>query len=281
MRTAARMPTTSYRCDMATEDTHGLGYHQVDDDPNVDVLIATMDGTARWDATLRLRSWERAQLGLAQGERLIDVGCGLGEAGLVLAQDLGDGGELVGVDASERMLQVARSNARAARCRVRFTVGDARSLDEPDDSFDAARAERTLQWLADPAAAVAEMVRVVRPGGRVSSSIRTGRRSRSMSATTHSLPSSARGCERSEIEPPTSAGDCTTSSPPLVASRSHGPMRRRPGRPGTLTSRRHRLGASRWRASPTTSSPPVGWRPPTEGGSCRRSTTPRGEVSSR
>ncbi len=67
-----------------------------------------------------------------------------------------------------RMLRVARSNAGAARCRVRFTLGDACSLDEPDDSFDAVRSERTLQWLADPAAAVAEMVRVVRPGGRVS-----------------------------------------------------------------------------------------------------------------
>jgi SAM-dependent methyltransferase len=153
---------------MATEDTHGLGYHRVDDDPNVDVLIASMDRTAGWDATLRLRSWERAHLGLAHGERLLDVGCGLGEAALGLAQDLGDGGEVVGVDVSERMLRVARSNAGAARCRVRFTVGDARSLDEPDDSFDAARSERTLQWLADPAAAVAEMVRVVRPGGRVS-----------------------------------------------------------------------------------------------------------------
>ena len=121
MRTAARIPTTSYRWGMATEDTHGLGYHRVDDDPNVDVLIATMDGTAGWDATLRLRSWERAHLGLAHGERLLDVGCGLGEAALVLAQDLGDGGELVGVDVSERMLRVARSNAGAARCRVRFT----------------------------------------------------------------------------------------------------------------------------------------------------------------
>ena len=153
---------------MATEDTHRLGYQRVDDDPNVDVLLATMDGTAGWDATLRLRSWERAHLGLAHGERLLDVGCGLGEAALGLAQDLGDGGEVVGVDVSERMLRVARSNAGAARCRVRFTVGDACSLDEPDDSFDAARSERTLQWLADPAAAVAEMVRVVRPGGRVS-----------------------------------------------------------------------------------------------------------------
>jgi len=162
------MPTTSYRCGMATEDTHGLGYHRVDADPNADVLLAAMDGTAGWDATLRLRSWERAHLGLAPGERLLDVGCGLGEAALRLAEDLGEGGEVVGVDVSDRMLRVARFNAGAARCRVRFTVGDACSLDEPDDSFDAARSERTLQWLADPAAAVAEMVRVVRPGGRVS-----------------------------------------------------------------------------------------------------------------
>ena len=153
---------------MATEDTHGLGYQRVDDDPNAGVLIATMDETAGWDATLRLRSWEREHLGLAHDARLLDVGCGLGEVALGLARDLGDDGEVVGVDLSERMLRVARSNAGAARCRVRFTLGDACSLDEPDDSFDAARSERTLQWLADPAAAVAEMVRVVRPGGRVS-----------------------------------------------------------------------------------------------------------------
>ncbi len=153
---------------MATPDSHGLGYRRVDEDPNVDVLLAAMDGTAGWDATLRLRSWERAQLGLTPGERLLDVGCGLGEAALELAQDLGEGGEVVGVDLSERMLRVARSNAGRAPGRVRFTVGDASALDEPDDSFDAVRSERTLQWLADPAAAVAEMVRVVRPGGRVS-----------------------------------------------------------------------------------------------------------------
>lgn len=153
---------------MATGDTHGLGYRRVDDDANVDVLLATMEETAGWVATRRLRSWERAHLTLARGERLLDVGCGLGEAALGLAVDLGGSGEVVGVDASERMLRVARSNAVAAPCRVRFAVGDACALDEPDGSFDVARSERTLQWLADPAAAVAEMVRVVRPGGRIS-----------------------------------------------------------------------------------------------------------------
>jgi ubiquinone/menaquinone biosynthesis C-methylase UbiE len=153
---------------MATDDTHRLGYHGVDDDPNVAVLVAAMEGTADWDATRRLRAWERDRLALTPGERLLDVGCGLGEAALALASDLGDRGEVVGIDKSEQMLQVARSNARSARCRVRFTTGDAGSLDEPDDAFDVARSERTLQWLASPDAAIAEMVRVVRPGGRIS-----------------------------------------------------------------------------------------------------------------
>ena len=51
---------------------------------------------------------------------------------------------------------------------MRFVVGDACTLDEPDDSFDVVRSERTLQWLTDPEAAVAEMTRVLRPGGLVS-----------------------------------------------------------------------------------------------------------------
>lgn len=153
---------------MATGDSHGLGYERVDDDPNADVLLTTMDETAGWDATVRLRSWERARLGLAGGHRLLDVGCGLGEAALALATDLGAAGEVVGVDASERMLRVARASAADVPCRTRFTVGDACALDEPDDAFDAVRSERLLQWLSDPAVAVAEMVRVVRPGGRIS-----------------------------------------------------------------------------------------------------------------
>jgi SAM-dependent methyltransferase len=153
---------------MAPEDRHRLGYRRVDDDPNVAVLVAAMDDTAGWDATRRLRDWERVELRLAPGERLLDVGCGTGDAALALAEDLGDQGTLVGIDASEQMLRVARANARSARCRVLFSTGDAGALDEPDDSFDVARSERTLQWLPDPAAAVAEMVRVVRPGGRLS-----------------------------------------------------------------------------------------------------------------
>jgi SAM-dependent methyltransferase len=150
------------------DETHALGYVQVDGDPNVGVLMATMDDTAGWQATQQLRAWERAQLRLRAGQRLLDVGCGLGDAALGLAEDLGAGGEVVGVDASAAMIAGARGRAGGARCRVRFAVGDALALAEPTSWFDAVRSERCLQWLTDPEAAVAEMARVVRPGGLVS-----------------------------------------------------------------------------------------------------------------
>lgn len=149
-------------------ETHGLGYESVDDDPNAAVLLDTMDATAAWGATRRLRGWEGERLALGPGERLLDVGCGLGDAALAFAPVLGAAGEIVGIDVSAEMVRGARARAAAAPCRTSFVVGDACALDAPDGSFDAVRSERTLQWLADPDAAVAEMARVLRPGGRVS-----------------------------------------------------------------------------------------------------------------
>jgi SAM-dependent methyltransferase len=152
---------------VGSTDAYGLGYERVDDDLNVPFLIATMEATSTWDAIRELRGWERTHLGLSTGERLLDVGCGLGDAALALAADLGATGEVVGIDASSAMLAVARERASAVPCRVRFSVGDAMALDEPEGSFDAVRSERTLQWIVGPETAVGEMARVLRPGGRV------------------------------------------------------------------------------------------------------------------
>jgi SAM-dependent methyltransferase len=148
-------------------DAHGLGYGRVDDEANVAFHVATMEATSRWEAIRELRAWERQQLALQPGERLLDVGCGLGDTTVALAADLGPGGEAVGIDASAAMLAVACDRAGDVTCPVRFTVGDATALDEPDDAFDAVRCERTLQWVSDPSAAVAEMARVLKPGGRL------------------------------------------------------------------------------------------------------------------
>ena len=153
---------------MGSEDTHRLGYRRVDDDQNISVLLATMDATAGWEATRRLRAWERRHLRLTRGQRLLDVGCGLGDAAIALAGDLLPEGEVVGIDASTEMVAVARSRAGTASLGVRFEVGDGLGVDEANDHFDVVRAERTLQWLSDPVAALAEMVRVLRPGGLLS-----------------------------------------------------------------------------------------------------------------
>jgi SAM-dependent methyltransferase len=150
------------------KDPHGLGYGQVDHDQNVSFHVATMEMTSRWESIRSLRAWERAELRLRPGERLLDVGCGLGDTTLALADAVAPGGEVVGVDASRAMLAEARRRARDRADSVRFTVGDATRLDEPDASFDVVRCERTLQWVADPQTAVREMARVLRPGGRLS-----------------------------------------------------------------------------------------------------------------
>lgn len=151
---------------MSTEDAYSAGYRQVDAAPDPSALLAGMIANAGWSATVGLRSWERVQLRLATGERLLDVGCGLADAARALAQQLGPTGEIVGIDASTAMLDAARGSWDAA-CPAHFELGDAQALEVPSESFDAVRSERLLQWLPDPQAAVTEMARVLRPGGRL------------------------------------------------------------------------------------------------------------------
>ena len=73
-----------------------------------------MEATAAWPAVRQLRVRERARLGLQAGDRLLDVGCGLGDVAVDLARDVTPGGGVVGVDASEVMLEAARRRAVAA-----------------------------------------------------------------------------------------------------------------------------------------------------------------------
>ena len=144
------------------------GFTDVDAQEDPGRFVAAMDVTSQWPAVRHLRAWERVRLALQPGERLLDVGCGHGAAAMALAGDLQPGGEVVGVDRSDEMLSAGRQAAATAGVEgVTFRSGDALALDEPDASFDAARSERTFQWLDDPAQAMTELVRVVRPGGRV------------------------------------------------------------------------------------------------------------------
>jgi ubiquinone/menaquinone biosynthesis C-methylase UbiE len=108
-----------------------------------------------------------ALLGLCEGARAIDVGCGLGDDARALSRLVGTHGQVVGLDSSEAMLGRARARGEAQDGPIAFIVGDAHDLPFDADSFDAARVERTLQHLEDPARVVGELARVTRPGGVV------------------------------------------------------------------------------------------------------------------
>jgi ubiquinone/menaquinone biosynthesis C-methylase UbiE len=111
---------------------------------------------------------ERARLlGLRPGSRAIDVGCGLGTDARALSRLVGRHGEVVGVDSSAALLERARVSCEAENRQIEFVTADAHELPFDAGTFDAARIERTLQHLEDPARAVGELARVTRPGGMV------------------------------------------------------------------------------------------------------------------
>ena len=105
---------------------------------------------------------------LAPGHRVVDIACGSGLITLPAAAAVGPGGEVVGVDLSSRMVDSARRRARAMKLsNASFQRMDAEQLDLPDASFDAAVCALGLMFMPDPAQAVREMRRVLRPGGRL------------------------------------------------------------------------------------------------------------------
>jgi demethylmenaquinone methyltransferase/2-methoxy-6-polyprenyl-1,4-benzoquinol methylase len=93
------------------------------------------------------------------GAKLLDVGCGAGDAFALFLEALGEQGTVVGVDRDADLLAAARAR-HAGDPRVSFQQADASSLPFPDASFDAVTSSFVLQHIAAPRAAVAEWVRV-------------------------------------------------------------------------------------------------------------------------
>lgn len=102
---------------------------------------------------------------LRPGMRLLDCGCGPGSITVGLAALVAPG-EVIGIDASADLIATAQENAaRSGVGNARFQTGDVYSLPFADDSFDAVWVHALLEHLSKPVAALAEMRRVLKPGG--------------------------------------------------------------------------------------------------------------------
>jgi len=125
----------------------------------VELLYLTPDVIAQRHQVLKA-------LQLREGERVLDIGSGPGLLAHDMAALVGRNGRACGIDISEDMLTMARKRC-AEQPWTEFRRADATNLPYPDDGFDAAVSTQVYEYVVDIPAALAELYRVARPGGRV------------------------------------------------------------------------------------------------------------------
>lgn len=121
-------------------------------------------------ATEFARSYKRKTfhlLGARAGAHLLDVGCGAGDDVMALAQIVGPDGKVVGVDKNPSAIAECWKRLDGKGLSAEFRYADAHNLEFDDNTFDGVRSDRAIQHMDDPERVLAEMARVVRPGGRV------------------------------------------------------------------------------------------------------------------
>jgi SAM-dependent methyltransferase len=149
---------------------HRVGHQRGHDVPG-GVLMGDVGGYDRY-AGLLLRSFYSgvaSDVGatVARGARVLEIGCGPGRLSVLLARR--HGLDVTGVDLDPAMIDRARANADRASAlderRPSFEVADAAALPFDDASFDAVVSTLSMHHWADPGAGLAEIARVLRPGG--------------------------------------------------------------------------------------------------------------------
>jgi SAM-dependent methyltransferase len=153
---------------METEDYRRTSY---------EAWVAMAPGWERWRAQLEeamapVRTWLIGELAPRPGDTVLELSAGAGDTGFAAAAIVGEHGRLISTDFSPDMVEVARRRgAELALENVDYRVMDAERIDLDADSVDGVLCQSGYMLMADPAAALSETRRVLRPGGRLALSV--------------------------------------------------------------------------------------------------------------
>jgi ubiquinone/menaquinone biosynthesis C-methylase UbiE len=149
--------------------TYKEGWNSIDrsDDPLGFVrFMDRVNGDDSEQTFLRLSDTIR-QLEVQPGNQVLEIGCGTGGAARALAHLAGPDGRVTAVDISETMLAEAQARTEGLGINVDYMIADAHALPFADNRFDRCCARNVFEIIDDPGLVMREMVRVLRPGGKV------------------------------------------------------------------------------------------------------------------
>jgi len=142
-------------------------WERLDEGGDADYFVRTLSEITAWDFVREYKEKSFALLGLAPGRAVLDVGCGLGDDVIALRERVSPSGRAVGIDLSGELIERARQAAQEQGVAVELEQANAEDLPFEDGAFDSCRSDRVLQHLSDRERAIAEMSRVLVPGGHL------------------------------------------------------------------------------------------------------------------
>lgn len=142
-------------------------FTDVDHAQNPADYVHMLDAQRSMPFIVQYKQRVRALLDLHPGLRVLDAGTGTGEDAQEVAKLVAPGGQVVGLDLSQIMIEEAKRRPQDPRLPLGFVQGDIHHLPFETATFDRCYADRIFIHLPDPQLALSELVRVTRPGGRI------------------------------------------------------------------------------------------------------------------
>lgn len=152
---------------MATEKLNITTAFQQVDNSEYQFLAKFLEDVASHPAVEECFQLQIELLDIKQGDRVLDVGCGIGIQAMEMAKLVTPAGKVVGTDISTAMIDLAKSRTSNSNLPLEFLITEASSQPFPDQSFNCIRTERVLMYISDSLKVIKEFKRLLKPGGRL------------------------------------------------------------------------------------------------------------------